>query len=470
MLAADIDACEALAQGIPVPIDRLNETLVEALGLTGEVVMDDSLALRVEVNRSKISPTTHAPTRDEPGELLEFVRASDFAAINEPSAEPLLGDEEQAEITAGSTVLFYGDGGAGKTTLGLDAAVHLAAGKPWLGFNVPRKLKILLVENEGPRGPFRNKIRRKLAQSLGDAALNIYVLEEPWARLNLKDDEHLAALRAWVAHLEADIVMLGPVVSIGFAGAGTPDEIEAHGTRLALLRHGLAKPLVVWLLHHENKAGDVSGAWERLPDTLVHVRLSEGGGYTNITWKKARWSSRTHGKKMTLRWTDGEGFELIDADSRANAINAEIIEALDWLLAHVAEHPGIPKGDAVSDYIDARKGAKGARSRIRTAIEISLGERPEHPVMGETERQVLPMLQRGPGKSPSGTYLYPASQANLPLADQGDGNYGNLTLLPAGGHQDGSTCQPAAPYKGEAGSGKLRVPEQEPGADNDIDW
>ena len=32
--------------------------------------------------------------------------------------------------------MFYGDGGAGKTTLAIDLAFHLAAGEDWLGIPV----------------------------------------------------------------------------------------------------------------------------------------------------------------------------------------------------------------------------------------------------------------------------------------------------------------------------------------------
>ena len=41
-------------------------------------------------------------------------------------------------IPEGGDVMIYGDGGASKTTLGIDLACHLAAGDDWLGIAVPR--------------------------------------------------------------------------------------------------------------------------------------------------------------------------------------------------------------------------------------------------------------------------------------------------------------------------------------------
>ena len=61
-------------------------------------------------------------------------------------------------------------------------------------------------------------------------------------------------------------------------------------------------PIAVWLIHHENRAGQVSGAWERVPDTLMHV-TSRGNGHMRIFWQKARWSSELHGTTMHLAWS-----------------------------------------------------------------------------------------------------------------------------------------------------------------------
>jgi hypothetical protein len=57
---------------------------------------------------------------------LRVVPVNEFAAVDEPSAEPLLGDEQNTVLSAGGALVVYGDGGAGKTTLELDLVFHLA--------------------------------------------------------------------------------------------------------------------------------------------------------------------------------------------------------------------------------------------------------------------------------------------------------------------------------------------------------
>jgi hypothetical protein len=86
---------------------------------------------------------------------LKIVSAAAFAAVDEPGANVILGDlEGGALIAEGSAAILYGDGGTGKTTIAVDLGCHLAAGDDWLGILVPRPVRVLLLEAEGPRPQF----------------------------------------------------------------------------------------------------------------------------------------------------------------------------------------------------------------------------------------------------------------------------------------------------------------------------
>jgi hypothetical protein len=111
-----------------------------------------------------------------------------FAAVDEPGEQALVGGEDAALIPEGGDVLIYGDGGAGKTTLSIDLACHLGAGKDWLGIPVPRRARVLLIENEGPRALFRRKLRRKLDGWAGPALDgHISVFQHPWSEFTFAD-------------------------------------------------------------------------------------------------------------------------------------------------------------------------------------------------------------------------------------------------------------------------------------------
>jgi hypothetical protein len=291
--------------------------------------------LKRDAGRDAPTPGTG---QDVTERLLYVVEAVAFAGIDEASAEPLLGDRDGTVLAAGGALAFYGDGGAGKTTLGLDQAFHLCAGIDWLGLRVPRPVVVLWIENEGPRGKFREKLRAKFETWDDDASPldgRLHVLEQPWSRFTFAEAQHRAELVEAVRELKVDVVIAGPVARLGIEGGGTPAQVQAFVDLLELVRAELDRPLAFELILHENKAGEVSGAWEGATDTLVHVQ-PRGNGHTAIVWRKVRWHSLLHGKAWKLDWLDGERFDVDDTPDTTDEAIA------DQLLALVRDAPGGP--------------------------------------------------------------------------------------------------------------------------------
>jgi hypothetical protein len=293
------------------------------------------------------------PSDPAPPHQLQFTPLQTFIDTEETAAEALLGDDTNTLLPNGGTLLMYGDGGAGKTTLSIDGACHLAAGQAWLGNTTSRPCRIAIIENEGPRAKFRQHLRQKAAAWNGQPPFvdNITVLEDPWTRFTLQDEHHRNALAAQITHTELDIVMLGPVATVGMRGGGTPDEINAFEELVANLRAQTRRPFALWLIHHENKAGDVSGAWERVPDTLIHVQ-AQGNGRTHLVWRKTRWSSFHHGTSVNLLWADNHGFQV--ETEAVRDIAHELLEHMqpgEWYTAKdVKRLIGI--GDAVRPVLE----------------------------------------------------------------------------------------------------------------------
>lgn len=290
---------------------------------TARVALDDF---------NDIPAAADAANNGAPGRELVIVPLQHFAAVDEPTAEPLLGTPDDNLLPAGGLLLMYGDGGAGKTTLSIDAAAHLAAGTNWLGITITRPLKILLIENEGPRGPFRQRLANKLNSWAGQPFHpNINVLEEPWQAFTLTNPDYRQQLGTVINTSRTELVIVGPLASLGAKGTGTPDDINDFDTLIADLRHHAARPFAIWIVHHENKAGDVSGAWERYPDTLVHVQ-GQGNGRTRIHWRKARWSSTLHGTSSNLVWADGNSYTVEDEQARDlhTELEQAFAEANEW--------------------------------------------------------------------------------------------------------------------------------------------
>jgi hypothetical protein len=244
---------------------------------------------------------------------VEIDAIEDFAAFEEPGADPLIGHAGEVLIPQGGDVMVYGEGGAGKTTLVDDAACHLAAGRDWLGMPIPRRARVLLVENEGPRPLLRAKLRAKLAVWDGpDIAGGVQILAAPWASFTFADEQWRTELARIVDEHEIDVIIAGPLTRIGMDSAGTLQEVAAFAALIDDVRRRCGRRVAVILVHHENKGGTVSGAWEGAGDTLLHVEAA-GPGRTILRIQKARWASDYHGRTLKLKWTDGEGFE-VEAD------------------------------------------------------------------------------------------------------------------------------------------------------------
>jgi len=291
-------------------------------------MLPDEEVEKVARSSVRYEPAGSAGEPREPVGLV-VVPLEEFAAVDEPGAEALVGNADEALIPEDGDVMFYGDGGAGKTTLAIDLACHLAAGDDWLGVRVGRPGRVLLVENEGPRALFRRKLRRKQAGWQGSPLEGrVLVHETPWGRLSFVDETCREALADTIREREIDVVIVGPVTRSGMDEAGTLQEVRDFMLLVADVRERAGRPVTFVLIHHENKGGKVSGAWEPAGDTLLHVS-AQGHGRTRLYMQKVRWSSLYHGTTLHLVWTDGDGFAVEEKPELDDeTLAAQILDAV----------------------------------------------------------------------------------------------------------------------------------------------
>jgi hypothetical protein len=302
------------------------------------VVVDDDQdepPLEDEPPEPPTPPDPDAPTPGTvPSHPLHAVSIEEFAAVAEDGAAPLLGEAAQVLIPENSDVMIYGDGGAGKTTLAIDLAVHWASGTNWLSIVIPRPVTSLIIENEGPRPLLREKLSRKLAGWTGAAPSGrARIIDEPWAGFTLANEPHRQQLADMVAHDGIDVVIIGPIVCAGMVAAGTLQDVREFLGLVSDVRRRAGRRVTFVLIHHENRAGKVSGAWEGAADTLIHV-TGMGHGHTRLHIQKARWASDHHAQTINLAWTGQDGYLVEEKPERTDEdIAAAILDA-------VSRHPG----------------------------------------------------------------------------------------------------------------------------------
>jgi hypothetical protein len=280
-----------------------------------------------------------------------IVSAQDFAAEDEAGAKALLGDDENVLIPEGGDVTTYGAGGAGKTTAMLDAAVHLSTGTDWLEIPVPRAVRVLLIENEGPRPLFRKKLQRKLEAWTGTQPNdNLLVFDRPWGAFSFADHGWKIALAETIKEQEIDVLIAGPITRLGMEGHGTLQETRDFMELVNEVRAKAERPLTSILVHHENKNGTASGAWEGVGDTLLHIKGDRGNGHTDIHIEKARWSPEHHGTTLKLAWAPGESYALEDSRDYTAEIERQLTKGPQTVneirAPKSAEKPGIGAGKA----------------------------------------------------------------------------------------------------------------------------
>jgi len=287
---------------------------------------------------------------------LEILSVDDFIAIEEDGASALLGTDDAALIPEDSDVVVYGDGGAGKTTLTVDGAFHLAAGDDWLDIPVQRQARVLLIENEGPAVQFRAKLKRKReawkGSPLGD---RLSVFNAPWGDATFADEGWRSALANKINEDQIEVVIGGPVVRLGMDEAGTLQQVREFLTMVKDVRAKAGRRLTVILVHHTNKNGTVSGAWEWSGDSLLFVSEA-GNGHTNVHIQKARWSSTHHNTKIKLAWTDGEGYMIEDERNYVAEIQVLLLDEKP----RTTEGIGKPKHEG---------GIGASRSKVKEALD-----------------------------------------------------------------------------------------------------
>jgi hypothetical protein len=301
----------------------------------------------------------------------EFVPLDAFLAHPFPKAEPLLGEPGQVYLAAGSLLLLYGAEGAAKSTWTVDGITHLAAGVPWLGIAVPRPVRFCVIENEGPPSLFQQKLAEKAATWTGPPwTQNVFAFQGPWGAFTFADAEARRALLEFCERHAIDVVAANPTLGLGVAGSGRPEETQQFVDWL--VECGLESTVAFWLVHHENKAGQISGDWGRHADTKVQLQQDGGQPRTKLVWEKTRWATLPtdeQPRSCILEWVvETKGYVVVELDA-CGASESELRARIDVFLA---EHPW-------SSTTTVEREVKGTANRIRKLLGDGRYDRVEGP-------------------------------------------------------------------------------------------
>lgn len=275
------------------------------------------------------------------------VTLDEFIADRRDPPPPLLGEEDDCVLPACGLGLLVGKGGKGKTTLAVDLILHLASGAAWLGIAVPRPLRILLIENEGPREPFRRKLEQRRGLWPLEIRGSVRIYSRTWGAARVDDERFVRDLNSNCDEHEIDLIVGDPLDSLGMEGEGSPSETRRM---IDLFKTAGLFSERAWLLpHHARKervddiVDAVSGAWGGRPDTLL-VLEKLAGGRSRLTWAKVRWAKEDRQPWILGFDPDTQSFSFLHEEAGDERDLAAEIE--EFLLEHpwsIATEIGAPK-------------------------------------------------------------------------------------------------------------------------------
>lgn len=355
--------------------------LAAGLGLDAFTAVDpDELAAIVQETEVVADEGTDTGDAAE-APVLRFLSGREFVAQPLIGITPLVGSNGDGLLMPGSLMLLAGLGGAGKTTLALHMLAHFAGGLPWFGIEVPRPIRCVIIENEGPHDPYVEKVK-EFAERFrrcecsgsphGDDSFldNCCFQDAPWGKFTFEDSGLAAELRAQVIGFEGDLVIANPLGRLGMKGAGTPEETRAFLQLLA--NAGLGDDFAALLLHHLAKVQQntplvqqISGDWGPHPDTIM-VMESAGERRSKLSFGKVRWGDQGR-TPMILDWlTDAKGPVGYSLSGVAKGVtDGELWERID---AYLREQSSPSKITAIV------KGVTGQGRRIRDLVELGVQE------------------------------------------------------------------------------------------------
>jgi hypothetical protein len=243
----------------------------------------------------------------------------EFIAEKTDTPPALVGDEAEILLPAAGLLILFARGGKGKTTKTVDACYHYVSGIDYDGYPVSRPLRILFVENEGPREPFRRKLELKRKVWPHEIKGAIHVCTFNWGAITLKDSTHVQLLRDYIVAHEIDLVVGDPLDSLGLDGVGSPEDTREFMRLLG--ETGLFRDVAWWLLAHARKEGaqdeldEISGAWGGRPDTMLMLS-KQAGNRARLSFPKIRWSRRASRPALILEFDpDTESFSVVGEEA-----------------------------------------------------------------------------------------------------------------------------------------------------------
>ena len=160
-------------------------------------------------------------------------------------------------LPQGTNLLFFGDGGTGKTLMAYQWLEAIATGKPWNGYQV-KQGRCLLVQCDEPEIVLRS--RMDLLQLGDDAPIDIIT---DWST------DAIPRLRSYIEEHKPAFILIDSLSAVNKSSCFSENDMEYARPILQLTQLCSEFNLTICLIHHSNAAGQARGT------RAIHNSVSE---------------------------------------------------------------------------------------------------------------------------------------------------------------------------------------------------
>ena len=165
---------------------------------------------------------------------------------------PRLTWDVEGLLVRGDRCVIYGEWGTYKTFLAVSLGLHLAAGRPWLGFPVPDQRRVLYVDEEMNRQTAVRRVHRLFrgAPNLDDSGAPFMLMSRQGLRINEYEGTKLLQALKEQYQFCPDVIILDALRRVLVGNENAAEDVAKFWTNLnRLSREGIT----IVVLHHMSK-------------------------------------------------------------------------------------------------------------------------------------------------------------------------------------------------------------------------
>lgn len=202
----------------------------------------------------------------------EAICVREFIGENPESREWLI----PKFIPSGSLLIWYAEGGKGKTLMAYDAVRAIAAGESWLGSRVHKAHKCLIIQTEESKADTQDRL---IIQGYLESVSDNQVLISNNFTFSQIDE-----LAEFIKKHEISLVVVDSLTTANQDNSSGENDV-AYGNTILELREKVVDPIgcAVLIIHHENKNFSMRGSSAIKANVDFVARLHMGGSEDKLS-------------------------------------------------------------------------------------------------------------------------------------------------------------------------------------------